>query len=77
MPVLLRSFTGRFKSESLDGLIRIQWTISPEYAFLITQVLLAVLSLYNILIYVYSDMRIVYMRSKKTIALVKEKIEEK
>ena len=37
------------------------------WTFFLTQILLAILSLYNITIYVYSDMRTMYFRSKKMI----------
>ena len=46
------------------------------WTFVITQILLGLLSLYNIGVYVYSDMRIVYMRSKKIIA-AQENTEER
>jgi hypothetical protein len=46
------------------------------WTFVITQILLGILSLYNIAVYVYSDMRIVYIRSKKMIAAAQERAEE-
>ena len=46
------------------------------WTFFITQILLGILSLYNIVIYVYSDMRIIYIRAKKMIAL-EESLEER
>jgi hypothetical protein len=62
------------------GVDRLVSLLKPEgltyWIFLITQILLGLLSLFNIIIYVYSDMRIVYLRSKKLIASTQENIEE-
>jgi hypothetical protein len=46
------------------------------WSFFITQILLGLLSLYNVGIYVYSDMRIMYFRSRKMIATAQKKIEK-
>lgn len=45
------------------------------WTFLVTQILLVVLSLYNMVFYVYSDMKIAYFRYKKTISLAQRKID--
>ena len=62
----------------VDRLVKI---FKPEgltyWTFLITQILLGILSLYNIIIYIYSDMRIVYIRSKKMIAKAQKGNKEK
>lgn len=61
----------------VDWIVRVMKPVGLTYwMFLVTQILLGILSLYTIGIYVYSDMRIVYMRSKKMITSMQEKIEE-
>jgi len=47
------------------------------WTFFITQILLGVLSLYNVGVYVYSDMRIVFIRSKKMISAAQKRVEER
>ena len=47
------------------------------WTFVITQILLGALSLYNIVVYVYSDMRIVYIRSKKMISTAQKELRRK
>jgi hypothetical protein len=61
----------------VDWFVKLLKPVGLTYwMFLITQILLGLLSLYNIVIYVYSDMRIVFMRSKKMITRESRKNEE-
>lgn len=62
---------------AVDRLVGLANPVGLTYwAFIVTQILLGILSIYNVGIYVYSDMHIIFLRSKKMIASAQKKIEE-